>query len=146
MIYDIQGTLGYQEHYGHVAAVSELVGDTSDILECWPDAAFVFWGPPSGPPLALRTTSSLLQVEGLGHTLLVENYAGSLDEEEAAAFAASLTVALKCTVVAFPSSASRDAFLAGGYAVAPADVTERVVAALRGDRDYGGGDLVMKCA
>ena len=117
-----------------------LIGDTTDILECWPDAAFVFWGPPSGPPLALRTTSSLLQVEGIGHTLLVENYVGSLDEDEAAAFAASLTVALKCTVVAFPSSeASRNAFLRGGYTVASTDV-----AAPRGDRDYD-GDLVMKC-
>ena len=75
------------------------------------DAAFVFWGPPSGPLLALRTTFSLLKVKGLGDTILVENYAGSLGEEEAAAFAASLTVALKCTVVAFPSSpASRGAF------------------------------------
>ena len=107
------------------------------------DAAFVFWGPLSGPPLALRTTSSLLQVEGLGHTLLVENYVGSLDEQEAAAFAASLTVALKCTVVAFPSSpASRGAFLAGGYTVASADVAERVVAALGDDRDYGGEIMV----
>ena len=71
----------------------------------------------------------------------MENYAGY--EEEAAAFAASLTVALKCTVVAFPSSASRDAFLAGGYTVASADVTERVVAALGDDRDYG-GEMVVK--
>ena len=79
-------------------------------------------------------------MEGLGHTLLVENYVGSLGEDEAAAFAASLTVALKCTVVAFP--ASRGAFLAGGYTVASADVAERVVAALGDDRDYGGEIMV----
>ena len=34
VVFDLQGTLGYMEHYGHVAAVSELIGYTSDILEC----------------------------------------------------------------------------------------------------------------
>ena len=78
-------------------------------------------------------------MEGLGHTILV-----SLDEDEAAAFAASLTDVLRCTVAAFPSSsASRDAFLRGGYTVASADVARRVVAALKADRDYG-GELVVK--
>ena len=89
----------------------------------------------SGDPsvLALRTTSSL--VEGLGDT---QNYAGY--EDEAAAFAASLTDVLSAP--SRRSSAGRDAFLAGGYAVAPADIAERVVAALGDDRDYGGEIMV----
>ena len=55
-------------------------------------------------------------------TILVENYAGY--EDEAAAFAASLTDVLKCTVVAFPSSsASRDAFLRDWTPAKPRDLS-----------------------